>query len=80
MVGIDKPRMAPAALFHRLGRGRPDARWLAADEAVLAVRFVPHGGDEYPVGLELLEGRQLGGSLMGETVSDTERQPGEAGA
>ena len=54
--------------------------WLTADEAMLAVRFVPHGGDEHPVGLESLEGCQLGGSLMGETVSDTERQPGEAGA
>ena len=80
VVGIDKPRMAPAPLFHRLGRGRPDARRLATDEAVLAIRFIPYRSDEDPVGLELLKGRQLGGSLMGKTVSDTERQPGEAGA
>ena len=77
MVGIDEPGMRPLPRRHGFRRRHTHARGLAPDKRMLAIRLVPHRGDDDAPRCELLERRELGLGLVGEAITDTERQSGK---
>jgi hypothetical protein len=77
MVGIDEPRMRPLPRRDCGTRRIPNARRLATNEGVFAVRFVPDRRNDDTVRGEPLEGGQLCLGLVRETVTDAKRESWE---